>query len=159
MIFLNLFFSLSIQLSLTDIDSIPHPELNYNRQKAQNRDFYNRNFCVKFLLTNCVGCGIMEIPARATESGPPIIPHFLKFVNRQFVQNFWRAFLPPIGHDLGALKTTLYLTPSEKNTISLSGLVTSRLSQPAVSRAVFKVSIRNRLPVFSGLFLLEVSNL
>lgn len=123
------------------------------------RDFGEKNFCANCLLTKLLGCDIIEIPARATESGPPIIPHFLKFVNRQFAQNFWRAFLPSIGHDLGALKTTLYLTPSEKNTISLSGLVTSRLSQPAVSRAVFRVSIKNRLPVFSGLFLLEVSNL
>jgi hypothetical protein len=39
--------------------SIPHLHTKCNRQNAQNWEFYKRNFCANFLLTNCVGCGIM----------------------------------------------------------------------------------------------------
>ena len=63
--------SLTRGLSLPlDMIIIPHPEVKCNRQKAQNRDFYNRNFCVKFLLTNCVGCGIMVNSAGLNRARP-----------------------------------------------------------------------------------------
>ena len=55
------FFELSVGgLSLTDIDSIPHPHTNCNRQNAQIWENFCIEFCLNFLLTKAVGCGIME---------------------------------------------------------------------------------------------------
>ena len=45
---------------------IAHPPPDYNRQNAQNRDFYFLDICATFLLTNCWRCVIMEICAPHT---------------------------------------------------------------------------------------------
>jgi len=47
-----------------DIDSIPHPEADCNRQNAQITGFLFLDLCAHFLLTKMPGYGIMVNSAR-----------------------------------------------------------------------------------------------
>ena len=90
--------SLTRGLSLPlDMIIIPHPEVKCNRQKAQNRDFYNRNFCVKFLLTNCVGCGIMVNSAGLNRARPAKKARILLLALYQFHRFFEQDFNSRLG--------------------------------------------------------------
>jgi hypothetical protein len=62
-----------------------HPA-DFIRHNAQKREKNSFEICATFLLTNSVDCGIMEIRTFACVYGPPIIAHFLGFVNGQNAQ-------------------------------------------------------------------------
>ena len=52
-----------------DVIIIPYLSINYNRQSIQFWEKYSMKVCATFLLTKCVGCGIMEIPAMLSVAG------------------------------------------------------------------------------------------
>lgn len=93
---------------LTDIGIIAHPVADCNRQVAQFWEKYFVQLFSQNLLTNWLGCGIMEISARTCAPGRPLY-HIFEDLS---IGNCTKNFTPKSGvkNFTTELRTNLRLT-------------------------------------------------